>query len=134
MRKKTKNFSRDFGPSNRQLRVAELVRRSISDILIRNELYEDALTNVPITVSEVRCSSDLKLATVFVLPLGGKNAQTVVKSLAKQKSTIRKILGENLNLKFVPDIRFVEDESFDQMDQTTKLLQNPTVQRDVLGK
>ena len=134
MKKTTKNFSKDFGPSNRQLRVAELIRRSISDILIRNDLYEDALTNVPITVSEVRCSSDLKLATVFVLPLGGKNTQTVVKSLAKQKSTIRKILGENLNLKFVPDIRFIEDESFDQMDQTTKLLQNPTVQRDVLNK
>ena len=131
MRKTNKNFLKEVGPSNRQLRVAELVRRSISDILAKNELYEDALTNVPITVSEVRCSSDLKLATVFVLPLGGKNAQTVVKSLAKQKSIIRKILGKDLNLKFVPDIRFVEDESFDQMDQTAKLLQNPTVQRDI---
>ena len=131
MRKTNKNFLKEVGPSNRQLRVAELVRRSISDILAKNELYEDALTNVPITVSEVRCSSDLKLATVFVLPLGGKNTQTVVKSLAKQKSIIRKILGKDLNLKFVPDIRFVEDESFDQMDQTAKLLQNPTVQRDI---
>ena len=84
-----------------------------------------------ITVSEVRCSSDLKLATVFVLPLGGKNSQKVVKSLAKHKGSIRKILGKNLNLKFVPDIRFIEDETFDQMDQTTKLLQMPIVQRDI---
>ena len=133
MKKSAKNFPRDFGSSNRQLRVAELIRRSISDILIKIELYEDALTNVPITVSEVRCSSDLKLATVFVLPLGGKNAQTVVKSLAKQKSTIRKILGNYLKLKFVPDIRFIMDESFDQMDQTTKLLQNLNVQRNLLS-
>ena len=130
---KSEKISKDFGSSNRQLRVAELIRRSISDILIKNELYEDALTNVPITVSEVRCSSDLKLATVFVLPLGGKNAQTVVKSLAKQKSTIRKILGNYLKLKFVPDIRFIMDESFDQMDQTTKLLQNLNVQRNLLN-
>ena len=133
MKKAAKNFPKYFGSSNRQLRVAELIRRSISDILIKNELYEDALTNVPITVSEVRCSSDLKLATVFVLPLGGKNAQSVVKSLAKQKSTIRKILGNNLKLKFVPDIRFIMDESFDQMDQTTKLLQNLNVQRNLLS-
>ncbi len=133
MKKTSKNSSRDLGSSNRQLRVAELVRRSISDILAKNELYEDALTNVPITVSEVRCSGDLKLAKVFVLPLGGKNAKTVVESLIKQKSTIRKILGKSLNLKFVPDIRFIVDESFDKMDQTTKLLQNPAVQRDILN-
>ena len=131
MRKTNNNLSKSIGPSNRQLRVAELVRRSISDILVRNELYEEALTNVPITVSEVRCSSDLKLATVFVLPLGGKNSEEVIKSLAKHKGSIRKILGKNLNLKFVPDIRFIEDETFDQMDQTTKLFQMPNVQRDV---
>ena len=131
MRKTNNNLSKDVGPSNRQLRVAELVRRSISDILVKNELYDEVLTNVTITVSEVRCSSDLKLATVFVLPLGGKNSQKVVKSLAKHKGSIRKILGKNLNLKFVPDIRFIEDETFDQMDQTTKLLQMPIVQRDI---
>ena len=131
MRKANNSLSKEISPSNRQLRVAELVRRNISDILSRNELYEEALTNVPITVSEVRCSSDLKLATVFVLPLGGKNAQEVVKSLAKNKSLIRKLLGKKLNLKFVPDLRFIEDETFDQIDKTAKLLQNPTVLRDV---
>jgi|TARA_B100000902_G_C27151650_1_gene834060 ribosome-binding factor A len=133
MQRANNNLSKGVGLSNRQLRVAELVRRSISDILTKNELYEEALTNVPITVSEVRCSSDLKLAMVFVLPLGGKNAQEVVKSLAKHKSAIRKILGKNLNLKFVPDLRFIEDETFDQMDKTSKLLQNPTVRRDILN-
>ena len=131
MSKTNINFLKGIGSSNRQLRVAELIRRTISDILAKNELYEEALTNVPITVSEVRCSSDLKLAKIFVLPLGGNNTREVVKSLTKHKNTIRKILGKNLNLKFVPDLCFLKDETFDQIDQTTKLFQDPIVQRDV---
>ena len=131
MRRHNDNLHKDIGPTNRQLRVGELVRRCISDILSKNELYEDSLTNVTITVSEVRCSSDLKLATVFVLPLGGMNAKEVVLGLARQKNAIKKILAKTLNLKFVPDLRFLEDATFDQMDQTSKLLQNPTVQRDI---
>ena len=75
MRRTSNNLSTDIGPSNRQLRVAELIRRSISEILGKNELYEEALVNVPITVGEVRCSTDLKLATVFVLPLGGNGGR-----------------------------------------------------------
>ena len=131
--KKNKTIANDdFGPTNRQLRVGELVRRSISDILSKGELYEDYLENTPITVSEVRCSSDLKLATVYVLPLGGKNSKEVVKSLAKCKSELRKLLGKKLGLKFVPDLRFLEDKTFDQMDYTRKLLQNPIVQKDIL--
>ena len=133
MRRTSNNLSTGIGPSNRQLRVAELIRRNISEILLKNELYEEALVNVPITVGEVRCSTDLKLATVFVLPLGGKNGQEVVKSLAKNKGVIRNILGKNLNLKFVPELRFMEDKTFDQMDQTSKLLQNPTVRQDVVN-
>ena len=130
MRRHNDNLHKDIGPTNRQLRVGELVRRCISDILSKNELYEDSLTNVPITVSEVRCSSDLKLATVYVLPLGGQNAKEVVLGLARQKNAIKKMLAKTLNLKFVPDLRFLEDLTFDQMDQTSKLLKNPTVQRD----
>ena len=131
MRRNNDNLHKDIGPTNRQLRVGELVRRCISDVLSKNELYQDSLTNVPITVSEVRCSSDLKLATVFVLPLGGQNAKEVVLGLAKQKNVIRKIMAKKLNLKFVPDLRFLEDLTFDQMDQTSKLLQDPVVQQDV---
>ena len=131
MRRHNDNLHKDVGPTNRQLRVGELVRRCISDILSKNELYEDSLSNVPITVSEVRCSSDLKLATVFVLPLGGQNAKEVVLGLARQKNPIKKILAKTLNLKFVPDLRFLEDLTFDQMDQTSKLLRNPAVQRDI---
>ena len=130
MRRHNENLQKDIGPTNRQLRVGELVRRCIADILSKNELYEDSLSNVPITVSEVRCSSDLKLATVFVLPLGGQNAKEVVLGLARQKNAIKKILAKTLNLKFVPDLRFLEDLTFDQMDQTNKLLKIPAVQRD----
>ncbi len=133
MRQTKNNTAKDTNQSNRQLRVAELVRRTIADILTKNELYEESLANILITVSEVRCSGDLKLATVFVLPLGGKNTKEVIKSLAKHKNKIRKILGQNLNLKFVPDLRFKEDETFDQIEQTTKLFLNPKVQRDVLN-
>ena len=133
MRRANNHLSKDFGVSNRQLRVAELIRRTISTILVKNELYEEVLINVPITVSEVRCSSDLKLATVFAIPLGGENSQEVVKSLAKHKSTIRKVLGEKLKLKFVPDLRFIADASFDQMDETNKLFNDPKVQRDLLN-
>ena len=130
MRRHNENLHKDIGPTNRQLRVGELVRRCIADILSKNELYEDSLSNVPITVSEVRCSSDLKLATVFVLPLGGQNAKEVVLGLARQKNAIKKILSKTLNLKFVPDLRFLEDLTFDRMDQTNKLLKIPIVQRD----
>ncbi len=133
MRRSKNNLSNNFGPSNRQLRVAELIRRSLSDALSKNDLYDESLMNVPITVSEVRCSSDLKLATVFVLPLGGKNTQEVVKSLSKNKGVIKKIISKNLGLKFIPELRFIKDESFDQMDQTTKLLKNPIVRQDVLN-
>jgi len=130
MRRHNENLLKDIGPTNRQLRVGELVRRCIADILSKNELYEDSLSNVSITVSEVRCSSDLKLATVFVLPLGGQNAKEVVLGLARQKNAIKKILAKTLNLKFVPDLRFLEDLTFDKMDQTNKLLKIPTVRRD----
>ena len=130
MRRHNDNLHKDIGPTNRQLRVGELVRRCIADILSKNELYEDSLSNVPITVSEVRCSSDLKLATVFVLPLGGHNAKEVVLGLVRQKNAIKKILAKTLNLKFVPDLRFLEDLTFDRMDQTNKLLKIPIVQRD----
>ena len=130
MRRHNENLHKNIGPTNRQLRVGELVRRCIADILSKNELYDDSLSNVPITVSEVRCSSDLKLATVFVLPLGGQNAKEVVLGLARQKNVIKKILAKTLNLKFVPDLRFLEDLTFDRMDQTNKLLKIPIVQRD----
>ena len=131
MQRSAKVSPKNNSPSNRQLRVAELVRRNLSETFARTELYEQAETNLPIIVSEVRCSSDLKLATVFIIPLGGKDAQKVVKSLAKHKGIIRKSLGKKLHMKFVPDLRFFADKSLDQMDKTAKLLNSATVQHDI---
>ncbi len=131
MKRNKAKIGKDFGLSNRQLRVGELVRRNISVILSRGDIYEEELENTPITVSEVRCSSDLKLALVYVIPLGGKNLKQVVSVLTKRKSEIRKHLGRKLNIKFVPDLRFLEDTSFDQMDKTNELLSNPTVIKDL---
>jgi len=119
------------GLSNRQLRVGELVRRAISDILVREDIYEEELVNTSITVSEVRCTTDLKLALVYVIPLGGKNSKEVVSALKSRKSEIRKMLSKKLNMKFLPDLRFLEDISFDQMEKTNKLLNNPSVTRDL---
>ena len=131
MKRKHTSVFKNSELSNRQLRVGELVRRTISDILVKEDIYDEILENVPITVSEVRCSSDLKLAKVYVIPLGGKNSKQVVTALIKYKGEIRKILSKKLNMKFIPDLKFVEDLSFDQVEKTNKLFSNPDVKRDL---
>lgn len=132
--KKNSLNKKSLEPSNRQLRVAELIRRNLSDIISRGELYDNELDDVPITVSEVRCSADLKIATIFVIPLGGNNTKAVVNSLSSSRVKLRMLLAKKLNLKFVPDLRFLEDTSFDQMDHTLFLLNDPIVQRDIKSK
>ena len=132
--KKNNLNKKSLEPSNRQLRVAELIRRNLSDIISRGELYDNELDDVPITVSEVRCSADLKIATIFVIPLGGNNTKAVVHSLSSNRVKLRMLLAKKLNLKFVPDLRFLEDTSFDQMDHTLFLLNDPIVQRDIKSK
>ena len=129
--KKNSLSKRNLEPSNRQLRVGELIRRNLSDIISRGELHDVELDNIPITVSEVRCSADLKIATIFVIPLGGNNTKEIVYSLSKNRGKLRMILAKTLKLKFVPDLRFLEDTSFDQMDHTLILLNDPIVQRDI---
>ncbi len=110
--------------SNRQLRVAELIRRSLSDILLKGDLAQPELLDASITVSEVRCNSDLKIATVYVLPLGGKNSSEVISALEKSCGGIRKILAKKVNLKFVPELRFLADKTFDQMETSRKMFNN----------
>ena len=128
---KNKLNKKNLEPSNRQLRVGELIRRNLSDIISRGELHEVELDKVSITVSEVRCSADLKIATIFVIPLGGNNTEEVVHSLSKNRVKLRMLLAKNINLKFVPDLRFLGDTSFDRMDHTQLLLNDPIVQRDI---
>ncbi len=124
-------FSHGSGPSQRQLRVGELIRRRLSDVLARGDVHDEALAGLSITVSEVRVSPDLRVATAFVLPLGGRGAETVVKALARNKSELRRLVVKGLDLKYAPDMRFVLDETFDQMDETRRLFADERVRHDI---
>lgn len=119
------------GPSQRQLRVGEVIRRRLAEILSRGELHDPALAGLSITVSEVRCSPDLKIATAFVMPLGGHRAKEALDGLRRNKAELRHLLARELTLKFAPDLRFQLDASFDRMDETRRLLADPRVRADV---
>lgn len=124
-------FKEGTGPSQRQLRVGELIRRTLSDVLMRGEIHDPDLNRLSITVGEVRTSPDLRIATAYVMPLGGKNADEAIKALARNKHELRRFVGKVTNLKFTPDLRFVIDETFDQMEATRRLFSDETVQRDI---
>lgn len=126
-------FSEGSGPSQRQLRVGELIRRRLSEVLMRGEVHDPDLTSLSITVGEVRASPDLKVATVYVLPLGGRDREAALEALIRNRSEIRRTVAKGLELKFAPELRFVLDESFDRMDDTRRLLSEERVRRDVDG-
>ncbi|PIV74496.1 MAG: ribosome-binding factor A [Rhodobacteraceae bacterium CG17_big_fil_post_rev_8_21_14_2_50_65_11] len=121
------------GPSQRQLRVGELIRRTLSDVLIHGDVHDTELNAMSITVGEVRMSPDLKIATVFVLPLGGNKRPEAIQALARNKGELRRLITKQMNLKYAPDLRFLIDESFDKMDETRALLQQDKVRRDLSG-
>ena len=118
------------GPSQRQLRVGELIRRTLSEVLARGDVHDPDLNRLSVTVGEVRTSPDLKVATAYVLPLGGEGKEDVIGLLAKNKGELRKIIGKKLALKFAPDLRFRIDETFDRMDETRRLFAQDNVRRD----
>ncbi|MCB2115431.1 MAG: 30S ribosome-binding factor RbfA [Rhodobacteraceae bacterium] len=124
-------FSGGAGPSNRQLRVGELIRRTLSEVLQRGEVHSDALRAMSITVGEVRVSADLGVATAYVLPLGGQGAEEALRALNKSKGELRHHVAKAVNLKFAPELRFVLDDTFDRMDRTRALLADERVQRDL---
>lgn len=119
------------GPSQRQLRVGELVRRALSDILMRGDIHDPDLNRLSVTVGEVRMSPDLRVATAFVLPLGGKGQDEVVKLLARNQGELRRMIGRKLTLKFAPEIRFQLDETFDRLDEARELFSREEVRRDI---
>ncbi|NBQ27241.1 MAG: 30S ribosome-binding factor RbfA [Rhodobacteraceae bacterium] len=119
------------GPSQRQLRVGELVRRALSEVLARGDTHDPDLNRISITVGEVTASPDLKIATAYVCPLGGQGGDDVIALLARNKSELRRAVGKNLGLKFTPDLRFRLDETFDRMDETRRLFSQDTVRRDI---
>ena len=119
------------GHSQRQLRVGELIRRTLSEVLARGDIHDPDLNRMSITVGEVRTSPDLKIATAYVLPLGGKGQENVLKLLAANKAELRRVVGKKLGLKFAPDLRFQLDQTFDQMDDTRRMLNLDNVRRDI---
>lgn len=132
MGRMAKNSSHEArGPSQRQLRVGELIRRTLSEVLARGDVHDPDLNRMSITVGEVRTSPDLKVATAYVLPLGGKGQEDVLKLLAKNKFELRRIINKKLTLKYSPDLRFRLDETFDQMDDTRRLFSQESVRRDL---
>jgi ribosome-binding factor A len=119
------------GPSQRQLRVGELIRRTLSDVLTRAEVHDPDLNRRSITVGEVRVSPDLRVAKAFVMPLGGGERAETLQALERNRAELRHHLGRALSLKYVPDLRFVLDDSFDRMEATERLLNSPDVRRDL---
>ena len=119
------------GPSQRQLRVGELIRRTLAQVLAQGDIHDPELNALSITVSEVRTSPDLKIATAYVMPLGGAGQETAISLLARNKSELRRVVGRKLELKFTPDLRFRLDETFDRMDATREMFSREEVRRDL---
>ncbi|MGB0687277.1 MAG: 30S ribosome-binding factor RbfA, partial [Paracoccaceae bacterium] len=122
------------GPSQRQLRVGELIRRTLSEVLARGDIHDPDLNRVSVTVGEVSASPDLKVATAYVCPLGGQGGENLIALLAKNKSEIRRAISKELTLKFTPDLRFRLDETFDRMDETRRLFSQDAVRQDLDDK
>ena len=118
-------------PSQRALRAGELVRHAVAEILVRGEVHDPVIETHLITVPEVRMSPDLRIATVYVLPLGGQDAAVVLAALDRNKRYLRGEIARRVNLKFAPDIRFRIDERFDEAERVERLLRSPQVRRDL---
>lgn len=118
-------------PSQRQLRVGEEIRHALSAVLSRGELRDPVLTNAVITVSEVRCSPDLKQATAFIMPLGGQNVDEITSALKRASSFLRGQVAREIRLKYTPNLHFRRDESFDEASRIDAILHRPEVQRDL---
>ncbi len=127
------NRDKSRAPSQRQLKVGELIRHALAEIFARGEIADEVLSRHSLTVPEVRMSPDLKLATVFVLTLGGSEAQEAVDHLNKHKRFLRGLLAKRVSLKFMPELRFKVDTSFAASTRIEELLARPEVARDLDG-
>lgn len=122
---------RESGPSQRQLRVGELVRHALAEILARGEVHDPVIETHLITVPEVRMTADLRLATIYVMPLGGHDEAQVLSALERNKRFLRGEIARRVNMKFAPEVRFRIDERFEEAARIEKLLRSPDVQRDL---
>ena len=120
-----------YGPSQRQLRVGEMLRHALADVLRDNDIRDPELGGVSVTITQVKPSPDMRYATVYCEPLGGVNAKAIVAALNRHKGFLRGEMGHRIAMKFTPDLRFVEDESFAEAQKIETILKSPEVQRDL---
>ena len=118
-------------PSQRALRAGELIRHALAEILARGDVHDPVIEAHMITVPEVRMSADLRLATIYIMPLGGRDEDAVIEALERNKRYVRGEIARRVNLKFAPEIRFRIDDRFDEAERIEKLLRTPVVQRDL---
>ena len=132
-RRSARNARRDtlHGPTQRQLRVGEMLRHALSEVLRENEIRDSDLEGVSVTITQVKPSPDMRYATVYCEPLGGGNAKEIVAALNRHKGFLRGEMGHRIAMKFTPDLRFVEDESFAEAQKIETILKSPEVQRDL---
>ncbi len=119
------------GPSPRQLRVGELIRHAIAEMLSRGDVHDPVIEGHMITVPEVTMTADLRLATIYVMPLGGRDKDEVVAALERNKKFLRGEIARRVNLKFAPELRFRGDERFEEAERIEKILRTPAVKRDL---
>lgn len=125
---------RGVEPSQRQLRVGEEIRHALSAVLMRGDLRDPALSDVSITVTEVRVSPDLRNATAFILPLGGDNTKEVLAALKRASAFLRGQVSRQVRLKYSPALSFQADDSFDEAQKIDTALRHPEVVRDIHGE
>ena len=123
--------SHDLGPSQRQLRVGEMLRHALSQILTRGDIRDPDLEGVSVTITQVKPSGDMRHATVFCEPLGGKNVEKIIPALNRHARFIRGEMGHMIAMKFTPELRFLEDESFAEAEKIENLLKSERVARDL---
>src|SRR6201987_6297877 len=122
------------GGAQRQLRVAKLIRHEMADMLARGEVHDPVIEHHMITVPEVRLTADLPLATIYIMPLGGRDVKEVLGALERNSRYVRGEIARRVNLKFAPEIRFRIDERFDKAERIENLLRTPAVQRDLRSR
>ena len=130
-RKKTSSAK---APTQRMLRIGELIRHRIAELLVRGDIHDDVIASHSITIPEVRISHDMKLATIYVMPLGGEDMKPVIDALERNKKYIRAQVAQTLNLRYAPDLRFREDQTFEEATRIDRLLDSPHVRQDIEKK
>ena len=127
-RKKTSSAK---APTQRMLRIGELIRHRIAQLLVRGDIHDDLIASHSITIPEVRISHDMKLATIYVMPLGGDDMKPVIDALERNKKYIRAQVAQTLNLRYAPDLRFREDQTFEEATRIDRLLDSAHVRQDI---